>query len=81
MTRLSLPAFSSRTNLKLHNVFGTPMVVKKVKMNLGLSKAFGLDYILVLVLKNYEPELLYILAEVFNMCLRESCFPDCWKVL
>ena len=56
------------------------MVVKKVKMNLGLSKAFGLDYILVLVLKNYEPELLYILAEVFNMCLRESCFPDCWKI-
>ena len=80
MTRLSLPVFSSRTNLKLHNVFGTPMVVKKVKTNLGLSKAFGPDYILVLVLKNYEPELLYILAEVFNMCLRESCFPDCWKI-
>ena len=20
-------------------------------------------------------------AEVFNMCLKESCFPDCWKVL
>ena len=22
-----------------------------------------------------------ILAELFNMCLEESCFPDCWKVL
>ena len=21
-----------------------------------------------------------MLAELFNMCLKESCFPDCWKV-
>ena len=33
-----------------------------------------------LVLKNCEPELLYILAKLFNKCLKESCFPDCWKV-
>ena len=33
-----------------------------------------------LVLKNCEPELSYILAELFNKCLKESCFPDCWKV-
>ena len=32
------------------------------------------------VLKNCEPELFYILAELFNKCLKESCFPDCWKV-
>ena len=32
------------------------------------------------VLKNCEPELSYILAELFNMCLTYSCFPDCWKV-
>ena len=31
-------------------------------------------------LKNCEPELSYILAELFNNCLKESCFPDCWKV-
>ena len=31
------------------------------------------------VLKNCEPEFSYILAELFA-CLRESCFPDCWKV-
>ena len=30
--------------------------------------------------KNCEPELSYILAELFNKCLKESCFPDCWKV-
>ena len=32
------------------------------------------------VLKNWEPELSHILAELFNMCMKESCFPDCWKV-
>ena len=32
------------------------------------------------VLKNCEPELSYILAEHFNMRLKESCFPDCWKL-
>ena len=49
-------------------------------MNLDLSKAFGPDCIPVLVLKNWELELTYILAELFNKCLKESCFPDCWKV-
>ena len=34
----------------------------------------------VVVLKNSEPELSYILAELFNKCLKESCFPHCWKV-
>ena len=32
------------------------------------------------VLKNCEPEISYILAELFNKCLKKSCFPDCWKV-
>ena len=31
-------------------------------------------------LKNCEPVLSYILAELFNKCVQESCFPDCWKV-
>ena len=31
-------------------------------------------------LKDCELELLYMLAELFNMCLKESCFTDCWKV-
>ena len=33
-----------------------------------------------LVLKNCGPKLSYILTELFNKCLRESCFPDWWKV-
>ena len=49
-------------------------------MNLDLSKASGPDCIPVVILKNCEPELSYILAELFNKCLKESCFPDCWKV-
>ena len=43
-------------------------------------KASGPDCIPVVVLKNCEPELSYILAELFNKCLKEFCFPDCWKV-
>ena len=55
-------------------------MVKKVIMNLDFSKASGPDCISVVVLKNCEPELSYILAELFNKCLKESCVPDCWKV-
>ena len=32
------------------------------------------------VLKNCEPELSYILYELLNKSLQESCFPGCWKV-
>ena len=49
-------------------------------MNPYLSKASGPAFIPVVVLKNYEPELSSILAELFSKCLKESCFPDCWKV-
>ena len=55
-------------------------MVKKVITNLDSSKASGLDCIPVVDLQNCEPELSYILAELFNMCLKESCFPGSWKV-
>ena len=55
-------------------------MVKKVITNLHSSKVSGSDCIPMVVLKNCEPELSYTLAELFNMCLNESCFPDCWKV-
>ena len=76
---ISLPVFPSRTNLKLH-ISVTPKMVKKVIMNLDLSKASGPDCIPVVVLKNCESELSYILAELFNKYLKESCLPDYWKV-
>ena len=32
------------------------------------------------VLKNCQPEFSCILAELFNKCLKESCFLDSWKI-
>ena len=55
-------------------------MVKKVITNLDLSTASGPDCVPVVVLKNCEPELPYILAKLFNMCLKDSFFPGCWKV-
>ena len=77
---ISLPVFPSRTNLKLHNILVTPKMIKKVVMNLELSRASGPDFIPVVVLRNCDPELSYILAELFNKCLKESILPDCLKV-
>ena len=77
---ISLPVFPLRTNLKLHNISVILKIIKKVIMNLGLSKASGLDCIPVMTIKNCEVELCYILAELFSKCLKDSCFPDCCKV-
>ena len=76
----SLSVFPSRTNFKLHNISVTSKMVKKVIMSLHLSKASGPDCIPVVVLQNCEPELSYIIAELFSKLLKESYFPDCWKV-
>ena len=51
-------------------------MVKKVITNLDSSKAPGPDCIPVVVLRNCEPELFYIQAELFSKCLKESCFPN-----
>ena len=76
---ISLPVFPSRANLKLHNISVTPKTVKRDILNLDLSKASGSDCLPGMVLKNCEPELSHILAEPCNECLKEACFPDCWK--
>ena len=49
-------------------------MVRKVIMNLDLSKASGPDCTPVVVLKNCEPKLSYILAELFNKCLKSFVF-------
>ena len=67
---ISLPVFPPITNLKLHNIFVTPKMVKKVIMNFDLLKASGPDCIPVVVLKNCEPKISYIVAELFNICLK-----------
>ena len=65
---LVLSSASDKVTLKMFN---------EVITNLDLSKTSGRDCIAVVVLKNCEPELSYILAELFSMYLKESCFPDC----
>ena len=49
-------------------------MVKKVITNLDTSKASGPDCIPVVVLKNCEPELSYVLAKLFNKCLKSLVF-------
>ena len=75
-----LPTFPSRTNLRLHNIHVMSKLVKKVVTSLDLSKACGSDCIHEAVLKKCERQLSCILAELFNICLTESCCPGCWMV-
>ena len=55
-------------------------MVQKVIKNVDLSKTSCPDCVVVVVLENCEPELSCIPAELFNICLKESCFADFWKV-
>ena len=64
----------------MHSIFITLKVVKKVIANLDSSKASCPDCMSIVILKTCELELSYILAELFNMCLKGSCFIGCWKV-
>ena len=77
---ISLPILPSRTDFKLHNISATPKMVKKVMTNFDLSKASGRDCIEVVVLNKCEPELSVVITELFDKCVKESCFRDCWKV-
>ena len=61
---ISLPVFPSGTNLKLDNISVTSKMVKKVITNLDSSNALGPGCIPVVVPKNCEPEISYILAEL-----------------
>ena len=71
---ISLPAFFSRTNLKLHNISVTHKMVKKFIMNLDLQKASGPDFIPVVVLKNSEPKLSEKLASSSISVLKSLVF-------
>ena len=57
------------------------MWLKKVIAYLDSLKAPGPDCFPMLFMENCDPELSYILVKLFNICLKESCFPDCWKVM
>ena len=66
--------------MELHNNHVTPKLVEKVTSNLDLSKAPGPVYVPLVVLEKCESELSYIVPDLFSKCLKESCFPDFWKV-
>ena len=72
MTQVSLYLFSLLELIwNCWNISVTPKMVRKVVMNLYLSKASGLDCIPVVVLKNCEPEYSYILRP------RQTCQTFC----
>ena len=48
--------------------------------NVDSSKASGPHCIPAVVLRNFEPKLSYMLADLVNKFLKQSCFPHCWKV-
>ena len=72
---ISSPIFAARTNRGLHML--TPKITKKVLRKFDSSKVSDPDCIPVVVLKNCGPEISYILAELFNRCLKKSFFSDC----
>ena len=76
-----LQSFNRRTVITLSNMVITPKMVERAISNLDSSKASDPDGIPVVVLKNCGPELSFILTDLFKVCLKESCFPDCRKVL
>ena len=71
----------SRINLKLHNISVTPKLIIRVITNLIYQRHLVLIIFQWWFYVNCEPELSYILAGLFKMCLKESCLPSCWKVL
>ena len=63
---ISLPTFSSRTNLKLHHISITATMVKKVMTNLDSSKVSAPDCIPVVVNKNYIYGHIVIVISISN---------------
>ena len=59
---ISLAVVLSGTNLKLHNVSVTPKMFMKVITNLDSSKVSVSDHIIIVVLKNCDLELLYVIT-------------------
>ena len=70
VSRISLTSLPSWTNMKLHNIPVTPKLVRKVITKLDLWKVSGPNCVSVVVLKNCESELSYILPELFKTCLQ-----------
>ena len=68
-------AFSFWTNQKMTHIPVTLKLIKKVITNLDSSKEPGPNCAPLVVKRTCEPELSYILVELFNVCLKQSWFP------
>ena len=75
-----LPSPSDKAQFLINTFLKILILVKNVINNLNLLKASVPNCILVVVLKNFEPQLSYVLDDLVNMCLQEYVFPDCWNV-
>ena len=53
--------------MKLHNIYATSKITKKVVVALDFSKASGVYCISVVVLNNCEPDPSFVLAEPLNI--------------
>ena len=63
----------------LDDIQFTPFVISRVLSKLDTASASGPDRIPAIVLKQLAPELSPILSKLFNKCIKESVFPNCWK--
>ena len=75
-----LPSPSDKAQFLIKTFQKTLILVKNVMDNLHLLKASGPNCILVVVLKNCEPQISYVLDDLFNMCVQKFVFPGCWNV-
>lgn len=69
--RISLLVFPSRTNPKLNKTHITPNLVKKILTKFALSKVFGPDCDLAVILQKFELKNSYILRKLFNVYVVE----------
>ena len=77
---ISLSTFSARSYLKLHNITVSPNIVKTGITDIDpLRPGCGPDCTKMVILQNCEPELSYILVDLFNMGQKESGCPCVYK--
>ena len=75
-----LSAFNHFVGLEIKGLIWNCIIFRKVIINIDCSNTSGPDCNPVLVLKNCTAKLSYILNDLFNMGLKGSYIPDCWKV-
>ena len=77
---ISLPSFSSRTNLKLLNIIPvTRKIVKRSSATLTRQRRLVLIVFQWWFWRTMSLNFYIILVGLFNIYLKESCFPGCWK--